>query len=82
MLQRILYALPLVALGAHGASGGAMAAFDPTKDELSLGTAIFAACAMGVLLLIYAMKWYFGLDKQSDVEFPDHAHDHRYANHH
>jgi hypothetical protein len=82
MLQRFLYALPLVVLAAHGASGGAMAAFDPTKDELSLGTAIFAACAMGVLLLIYAVKWYFGLDRQSDVEFPDHAHDHRYANHH
>ena len=82
MLQRILYALPLVALAAHGATGSAMAAFDPTKDELSLGTAIFAAGAMGVLLLIYAVKWYFGLDRQSEVEFPDHAHDHRYSGHH
>jgi hypothetical protein len=82
MLQRFLYALPLVVLTAHGAAGGAMAAFDPTKDELSLGTAIFAACAMALLLLIYAVKWYFGLDRQSDVEFPDHAHDHRYSGHH
>jgi len=82
MLQRILYALPLVALSVLATTGSAMAAFDPTKDELSLGTAIFAAVAMGVLLLIYAVKWYFGLDRQSEVEFPDHAHDHRYSGHH
>jgi hypothetical protein len=82
MLQRLLYALPLVALGVLGTTGSAMAAFDPTKDELSVGTAIFAAAAMGVLLLIYAVKWYFGLDRQAPVEFPDHAHDHRYQGHH
>ena len=57
MLQRLLLALPLVVLAAHGATGSAMAAFDPTKDELSVGTAIFAAGAMGVLPLIYGVKW-------------------------
>ena len=81
MLQRLLLALPLVLLAAHGATDSAMAAFDPTKDELSVGTAIFAAALMGLLLLIYGVKWYLGLDQQQPVEFPDHAHDHRYQHH-
>jgi hypothetical protein len=82
MLQRFLLALPFVILGVLGTTGSAMAAFDPAKDDLSLGTAIFAGAMMALLLLIFGAKWYFGLDRQHDVEFPDHAHDHRYAGHH
>jgi hypothetical protein len=72
----------LAVLGVFAATESAFAAFDPTKDELSVGMLIFVGCMMALLTLIYAVKWYFGLDRQPPVEFPDHAHDHRYAGHH
>jgi hypothetical protein len=82
MLKRTLLALPFVALGVIATTGSAMAAFDPTPDELSVGTFLFAVAAMGVLVLIYGVIWYFDLNHPAEVEIPDHAHDHRYAGHH
>lgn len=82
MLKRLLYALPLAILGLFATTGAAMADFNPSSDELSIGTFFVALGVMFVLLCIYAVKWYFGLDKQEDVDFPDHEHDHRYAGHH
>jgi hypothetical protein len=82
MLKRILLALPFVTLAVIASTGSAMAAFDPTPDELSVGTFLFALGAMALLGFIYAVIWYFGLNHPGEVEIPDHAHDHRYAGHH
>jgi hypothetical protein len=82
MLMRILLALPLVALGALASTGSAMAAFDPTRDELVIGTFLFALGAMALLALIYGVIWYFDLNHPGEVEIPDHEHDHRYAGEH
>ena len=40
MLKRLSMALTFAVLGVIASTGSAMAAFDPTKDELSLGTFI------------------------------------------
>jgi hypothetical protein len=82
LLKRTLLALPFVALGVVASTGSAMAAFDPTPDELSVGTLILVLAAMGLLTLIYGVIWYFDLNHPGEVEIPDHAHDHRYAGHH
>ena len=82
MLKRLSMALTFAVLGVIASTGSAMAAFDPTKDELSLGTFIFAICAMAVLALIYGAIEILGINKSEEVEIPDHAHDHRYAGHH
>ena len=82
MLKRILLAMPFVALGVIASTGSAMAAFDPTRDELLVGTFLFAVGAMVLLAFIYAAIWYFDLNHPAAVEIPDHAHDHRYAGEH
>ena len=82
MLKRLLFALSFAALGALATTGSAMAAFDPTKDELSLGTFIVAICAMVLLALIYGAVEILGINRPDEVEIPDHAHDHRYGGHH
>lgn len=82
MLKRFLYALPLTLLGVFATTGVAMAEFDPTRDELAVGTFLFAVGAMFLLLCIYAVVWYLGINSPEEVEIPDHAHDHRYAGHH
>lgn len=82
MLKRLLMALPFAILGVVATTGSAMAAFDPAKDDLSLGTFIVAVCLMVFLALVYGIVEIFGINKPEDVEIPDHAHDHRYAGHH
>jgi hypothetical protein len=82
MLRRVFLALPIALLGVFGTTRLALAEFDPTRDELAVGTFLVAAGVMAVLLLIYAVVWYFDLNHPGDPEIPDHAHDHRYANHH
>lgn len=82
MLSRMLYALPLAALGLLATTGIASADFNPSRDELAIGTFLFALGVMFLMLCIYAVVWYFGLNRPGEVEIPDHAHDHRYADHH
>jgi hypothetical protein len=82
MFKRTLLALPFVALGVLASTGSAMAAFDPTPDELSIWTFLFAIGAMALLALIYGVIWYFDLNHPAEVEIPDHEHDHRYAGEH
>lgn len=82
MLTRILHALPLVALGILASTGSAMAAFEPTRDELTIGAFLVAAGLMVVLAVIYAVVTYFRLNIPEEVEIPDHEHDHRYAGQH
>jgi len=82
MLKRILLALPFVALGFYGTTGSALAAFDPSSDELSIGTFVVAVALMVFLGIVYAIVSYFGINRPEEVDIPDHAHDHRYAGHH
>jgi len=82
MLKHLMRALPLAILGVFAVTGSAMAAFDPTSDELSIGTFVVAICVMVFLALVYGAVEVFGINKPTEVEIPDHAHDHRYAGHH
>jgi hypothetical protein len=71
LLQRMAFALGYAAAGFLATTAGANAAFDPTRDELVIGTFLFALAVMLLLTLIYAVKWYFGLDHQPEIEWPD-----------
>ena len=82
MLKHFLRALPLAVLALFAATGSAMAAFDPTSDELSIGAFVVAICLMVFLALVYGAVEILGINKPEEVEIPDHAHDHRYAGHH
>ena len=82
MIKRIAMALPFVVLGVLASTGTAMAAFDPTSDELSIGTFVVAIALMVFLGIVYAIATAAGINKPEEVEIPDHAHDHRYAGHH
>ena len=82
MLKHLFRALPLSLLGIFAATGSAIAAFDPTRDELSVGAFVVAICLMAFLALVYGAVEVFGISKPEEVEIPDHAHDHRYAGHH
>jgi hypothetical protein len=71
-MQRLLISFSLAVLAAAGTAGNAFADFNPTKDERSLGMLVVAGIAMFVLLCIYAVKWYFGLDEQPEnPDLPD-----------
>jgi hypothetical protein len=65
-MQRLLVSFSIAVLGIVATTNSAFAAFDPTSDELSIGTFVVAVCAMAVLLMIYGIKWYFGLDVQPE----------------
>jgi hypothetical protein len=82
MLKRLVRALPLAVLGVIASTQGAMAAFDPTSDELSIGAFLVALGLMIFLALVYGVVDILGVNKPEEVEIPDHAHDHRYAGHH
>jgi hypothetical protein len=81
MKTRFFFALAFVAAAALGSTQYALA-FDPTRDELLIGTFIGSLILMVVLGAIYALVTFLGLNKMQDVDIPDHAHDHRYADHH
>jgi hypothetical protein len=82
MLKLFIRALPLAILGVVGTTQSALAAFDPTPDELSIGTFLLALGLMIFLAVVYAVVDILGLNRPGEVEIPDHAHDHRYAGHH
>jgi hypothetical protein len=82
MLKRLLMALPYVALGVLATTQAAFADFDPTSDELSIGTFIFAVALMALITIIYAVVNIFGLNRPGNPDIPDHAHDFRYAHQH
>ena len=82
MLKRFFLALPFAVLGVVATTQSAMAAFDPTRDELGIGTLLVALGLMIFLALVYAVVDIAGVNKPEEVEIPDHAHDHRYAGHH
>jgi hypothetical protein len=82
MLKRLLFALSFAAIAIAGTTGSAFAAFDPTPDELSIGTFILMIGLLVLLTLIYGVIEVLNLNNPEEVEIPDHAHDHRYAGHH
>jgi Na+/H+-dicarboxylate symporter len=82
MLKHLFRAIPLALLGVFAVTGSAMAAFDPTSDELSIGAFVVAVCLMVFLALVYGAVDVLGINKPEEVDIPDHAHDHRYAGHH
>lgn len=70
MLQRLLFALSFALSGVIATTGIASAAFDPDKEELIGITVVVIGIAMGLLTLIYAVKWYFGWDQQPPTDLP------------
>ena len=69
MLHRLLIAASFALSGAIATTGHASAAFDPNRDELIGITAAVVGVTLGVFTFIYAVKWYFGWDRQpSDNE--------------
>ena len=74
MLSRLLTALSLALLGVFGATGQALAAKGEDADEVQLWMAAAIAGAMALLALIYAVKWYFGVDSHAaGPDADDHA---------
>jgi hypothetical protein len=82
MLKRLLMALPYVILGVIASTQVAHADFDPSRDELAIGTFFVALGLMVFFTIAYAIASFLGINKPGDVEIPDHAHDHRYAHQH
>lgn len=75
MLQRLLFALGFALSGVIATTGSAFAAFDPTRDELIGITAALVGALLAFLTLVYAVKWYFGLDQQPPTDLPEpHRH--------
>ena len=70
MLPRLLLAISFALSGAIATTGIASAAFDPDRDELIGITVVVIGIAMGLLTLIYAVKWYFGWDEQPPTDLP------------
>lgn len=82
-MKRLLFALSFAILGFYGTTGAALALdFNPTRDEMLIGTFIGSLALMVVIGIIYVIVTFLGLNKMQDVYIPDHAHDHRYAGHH
>jgi predicted flap endonuclease-1-like 5' DNA nuclease len=71
MLPRLLFGLGFALSGVIATTGQASAAFDPTRDELIGITVTAIGVALGVLTLIYAVKWYFGWDEQPPTDLPE-----------
>ena len=71
MLPRLLFSLGFALSGVIVTTGHASAAFDPTRDELMGITVIAIGVVLGLLTLIYAVKWYFGWDEQPPTDLPD-----------
>jgi hypothetical protein len=64
LLHRLLFAASFALSGVIATTGQAFAAFDPTRDELMGIMAIVVGVLIAFLTLIYAVKWYFGWDRQ------------------
>jgi len=82
MLKRLLMAVPQAALGVLASTQLAHADFNPTSDELSLGTFLVAVAAMVLITIAYGVVSFLGINRPEEPDFPDHAHDHRYAHQH
>jgi hypothetical protein len=70
MLHRLLIATSFALSGVLATTGSAFAAFDPSRDELMGIMGAVIGITLAVLTLIYAVKWYFGWDRQ-DPDNPD-----------
>ena len=82
MLKRFLMATTYAVLGVIATTQIAHADFDPSSDELSIGTFIVAVAVMVFFSIAYAIASFLGINRPEEVDFPDHAHDHRYAHQH
>jgi len=71
MLQRLLFALGFALSGVIATTASAFAAFDPSRDELMGITAAVFGGLLAFLTLVFAVKWYFGLDVQPPTDLPD-----------
>ena len=65
LLHRLLFAVSFALSGVIATTAPAFAAFDPTRDELMGIMAAIVGCLIGFLTLVYAVKWYFGWDRQN-----------------
>ena len=77
MLARLTISLTLALLAVSATSGAAFAAFDPSRDELMIGTGAVLIAFLTLLTIIAAIKHAFGLDKMPPAPEPDaHASGH------
>jgi hypothetical protein len=71
MLQRLLVSLTLAVLGAVATTGSALA-WDPSRDELAVGTFLVVLGLMFLLLVLYGLKVLFGVNRQPEnLDIPD-----------
>ena len=71
-MQRLFVSLSLALIAVAGTAASAFADFNPSKDTRSIGAFIVALILMAVLTIIYAIKAYFGLDRQPpNPDVPD-----------
>jgi hypothetical protein len=79
MLQhRLLFAASFALSGVIATTSSAFAAFDPNRDEIMGIMAAIVGGLLALLTLIYAVKWYFGWDRQD----PHSSDLHDYLNSH
>ncbi|HEY4684782.1 MAG TPA: hypothetical protein VII57_01920 [Dehalococcoidia bacterium] len=77
-MSRALFALGFALAGAVAATGRAEAAIpDWDRDEVMVVTGLVALAVVVVLSLVYAVKWYFGLEQAPPPPEPD-----EHAGHH
>jgi predicted flap endonuclease-1-like 5' DNA nuclease len=78
MLPRLLFALSFALSGVIASTGSAFAAFDPTRDELMGIMVAVVGVLLAFLTLVYAIKWYLGLDEQdpNNQELADYISSH------
>jgi hypothetical protein len=78
LLHRLLFALSFALSAVIATTASAFAAFDPNRDELMGIMAAVVGSLLALLTLIYAVKWYFGWDRQD----PDSSDLHDYLSSH
>lgn len=64
MLHRLLFATSFALSGVIATTSSAFAAFDPNRDELMGIMGAVIGITLAVLTFLYAVKWYFGWDRQ------------------
>ncbi len=74
MLGRFALALTTATLALSAFTGSAVAAENPDRDAVIIGTVLVAIGAMLLLFLVFAVKWLLGLVKTPPPEADVHEH--------
>ena len=74
-MNRLTAALGLALTALFGITGTAFATPEqPDREEVAIGMLLVALGFMFFLLLVYGVKWYFGLDEEMPPPQADDSH--------